>query len=89
MMDISLIVYVIVYAVFAILMIWKTASMMIEDKNMGQFLPFFLVGVIASFQAAFTFYELYHFSVWVSIELLYVIVIGWIFAIIARRKEWF
>jgi len=70
----------------SIIIIWKSATAMIEKKRIGLFLPFYVVGILFCFNSAFIFYELspkYFFTV---SKFLLLFTLFWILIIIKRKN---
>jgi hypothetical protein len=59
---------------------------MIEKKKILLILPFFIVGILFCFQAAFLFYELSPSIYLAGMKFLFLIILIWILIIIRRKN---
>ncbi len=87
MIDISTIFGVIVYLIFAIIIIWKTTLLMIEKKRIIIILPFLIVGVVFCFYVSFLFYNIFDEGLWFILKSVFAIVIIWILINIIRGEN--
>jgi len=71
----------------SIIIIWQTTEAMIKKKKIVLFLPFFIVGILFCFRAAFLFYELPPALFLGSLKILFLIILIWIFIIIRRKND--
>ncbi len=83
MMDINIFAYLI----FGIILLWKASLLMIEKKKILIFLPFFAIGILACFQAAFVFYEVHGAAAVLIVKSFYFMVLIWILIMIGKRKN--
>ncbi len=75
-----------VYLVMSIIIIWKSATAMIEKKRVGLFLPFYIVGILFCFNSAFLFYELLPKYFFAASKFLFLLILVWILIIIRRKN---
>ena len=85
MIDVSILIYTILYITFSIILVWKTNLLMLETKKIWILFPFFIFGITICFRAVFIFYSLFEKTIWVSIEFVALVCLIWIFIILWRR----
>ena len=78
---------VIIYLIFAIIIIWKTTLLMVRKKRVIFFLPFLIVGVVFCFYASFLFYNIFDDRLWLILKSAFAIVIIWILINIIRGEK--
>lgn len=77
---------VIVYLFASIILIWITSLTMIDKKKIILLLPFWIMGVLFSFQSGFIFYSLFKQIAWFFIEIVMLVCLLWIFIILRREN---
>ncbi len=73
--------------VSSLIILWLTTNYMIENKRIKRFLPFFIIGILYSFNAVFNFLEVYFSWSWFFLEVFVLVAIFWIFIIIRREDD--
>lgn len=74
----NLIFFILIELTSSIVLIWKTAVIMIEQEKIIKFLPFFAAGIIMGFDAAFVMHQIYLNIAWLWIEISYILAISFI-----------
>ncbi|MCP3686431.1 MAG: hypothetical protein GY861_27655 [bacterium] len=85
----NLIAYSLIYLMYAIISIWITTRIMIENKKVFSFMPFLIVGVSFCFYSVLMYYEVYAHMIWFFVELSFGLSLLWIFITIRRGKYGF
>ena len=78
---------IIIYLIFAIIIIWKAIIVMIEKKKILLFLPFFILGILFCLNAVFLFYKVPAEIFLSGSKFLFLFVLIWILIIIRRENE--
>lgn len=77
-----IVMYVLVLVIFSILIFWKTVLNMIKKKKIFEFLPFFAIAIFICFDAALSFYGLFYSTIWIIMQLLYILIFIWVLMIL-------
>jgi len=86
MISVSLLLYLSIVLLGAIILIWITSLIMIRKQKIFLFLPFFIAGMLFCFNAAFVFYEIFLNLAWSFLEFVTLIILLWILIILRREN---
>jgi len=86
-MSESILTYIMLYLLFSVALIWETSLAMLKKRKITPFLPFLLLGILASFQAASIFYDLFEKVIWGFIEFAFMANLIWVFAILRKKQN--
>lgn len=76
-----------IYLAFSISILWFTSLTMVDEREIGKYLPFVLLGFLLCFKSAFVFYGLFNTIVWVVLESVYPVVFVWILINLKRGDQ--
>jgi hypothetical protein len=80
---------VLMYLIFAIIILWSTSLIILEKRRIDFFLPFLLVSISFVFYASFVFYGIFDGVLWTILEALSSIALLWIIINLWRENDSF
>ena len=75
------------YLIIGVFIIWAVSLEMVKKERIVLFLPFFIAGVLASFEATVLFYGEREILFPLVIRPIYLVLLIWIFLIIKRENN--
>lgn len=67
-----------IYLFIGVILIWFSTLSMLRHRNMSSFVPFFLIGLLLCFQAAFLINEKVNLSALLIAEIIFSLIFLWV-----------